>query len=72
MLYATPQSEPLRTTSSCERRMGLNSHGLSKIGLTPSSSRPSRRCRGIMVTISISQRNAISGGVTPRGRGNAM
>lgn len=39
---------------------------------TPSSSRPSRRWRGTIVTISISARKAISEGVMPRGRGNAI
>lgn len=38
----------------------------------PNSSRPSRRCRGIIVTISISARKAISEGVMPRGRGKAI
>jgi len=39
---------------------------------TPRSSSPSSLCRGMTVTSSISQRNAISGGVSPGGRGNAM
>jgi hypothetical protein len=39
---------------------------------TPSSSSRSSRWRGITVTSSISHRNAISGGVSPGGRGNAM
>ena len=39
---------------------------------TPSSSRPSRRWRGTIVTVSISARKAISGAVTPRGRGKAI
>lgn len=39
---------------------------------TPRSSRPSSLWRGMMVTSSISHRNAISGGVSPGGRGNAM
>ena len=34
--------------------------------------RLSRRCRGITVTVSISQRNATSVGVRPDGRGRAM
>jgi len=40
--------------------------------LTPSSSSPSSRCRGMTVTISISQRKAISGGVKPGGNGKAI
>lgn len=40
--------------------------------LTPSSSRPSRRWRGTIVTVSISARKAISEAVTPRGRGKAI
>lgn len=40
--------------------------------LTPSSSSPSSRWRGITVTISISHRNAVSGGVNPGGSGNAI
>lgn len=40
--------------------------------LTPRSSRPSRRWRGTIVTISISARKAISEGVMPRGRGKAI
>lgn len=39
---------------------------------TPSSSRPSSLWRGMTVTSSISHRNAISGGVSPGGRGNAI
>lgn len=39
---------------------------------TPSSSRPSRRWRGTIVTVSISARKAISDAVTPRGRGKAI
>lgn len=39
---------------------------------TPSSSRPSRRWRGTIVTVSISDRKAISEAVTPRGRGKAI
>ena len=40
--------------------------------LTPSSSSPSSRWRGITVTISISHRNAVSGGVKPGGSGKAI
>lgn len=40
--------------------------------LTPRSSRPSSCCLGIMVTSSISQTKATSGGVRPVGRGSAM
>ena len=40
--------------------------------LTPSNCRPSRRWRGTIVTSSISQRKAVSGGVRPGGRGWAM
>ena len=40
--------------------------------LTPSSWSPSSRWRGITVTISISHRNAVSGGVRPDGSGKAM
>jgi len=40
--------------------------------LTPSSSRPSRRWRGITVTSSISQRKATSVGMRPGLRGKAM
>ena len=40
--------------------------------LTPRSSSPSSRCRGTMVIISISHRNATSEGVRPAGRGSAM
>lgn len=40
--------------------------------LTPKSSSPSNRWRGTIVTISISARNEISGGVMPRGRGKAI
>jgi hypothetical protein len=39
---------------------------------TPNNSSPSSLWRGITVTSSISHRNAISGGVSPGGRGNAM
>lgn len=39
---------------------------------TPRSSRLSSLWRGMTVTSSISHRNAISGGVSPGGRGNAM
>lgn len=51
---------------------GILGQGQFLIQLTPSSSRPSRRCRGMMVTVSISARKAISGGVMPRGRGKAI
>ena len=40
--------------------------------LTPSRLSPSRRWRGMTVTISISQRKAISGGVRPGGKVEAM
>ena len=40
--------------------------------LTPSNWSPSSRWRGITVTISISHRNAVSGGVRPEGSGKAM
>jgi len=40
--------------------------------LTPSNSSPSSRCRGTMVTVSISQRKATSGGVRPVGKGSAI
>lgn len=39
---------------------------------TPRSSRPSSLWRGMTVTSSISHKNAISGGVKPGGRGNAI
>jgi hypothetical protein len=39
---------------------------------TPSNESASSRCRGTMVTSSISHRKAISGGVKPGGSGNAM
>jgi hypothetical protein len=39
---------------------------------TPRSSSPSNLWRGMTVTSSISHRKAISGGVSPGGRGNAM
>jgi hypothetical protein len=39
---------------------------------TPSSSRPSRRWRGMIETSSISHMKAISGGVSPGGSGSAM
>jgi hypothetical protein len=39
---------------------------------TPSNARASSRCRGMTVTSSISHRNAISGGVSPGGRGSAI
>ena len=42
------------------------------VQLTPSRLSPSRRWRGITVTISISQRKAISGGVKPEGNVEAM
>lgn len=40
--------------------------------LTPSSWSPSSRWRGITVTISISHKNAVSGGVKPGGNGKAI
>lgn len=40
--------------------------------LTASSSSPSSRWRGITVTISISHRKAVSGGVKPGGSGKAI
>ena len=40
--------------------------------LTPSRLRPSSRWRGITVTISISHKKAVSAGVKPGGRGNAI
>lgn len=43
-----------------------------RVPLTPRSSRPSSRCRGMTVTSSISQRKATSEGESPGGRGNAM
>jgi hypothetical protein len=46
--------------------------GCGGVQLTPSSCSASRRCRGITVTNSISQRNATSGGDRPGGRGNAI
>lgn len=46
-------------------------HG-GRYGLTPSNSRPSRRCRGTTVTSSISARKAISAGTMPRGKGKAI
>lgn len=39
---------------------------------TPRRDRPGSRWRAIMVTSSISQRKAVSGGVRPGGRGRAM
>ena len=40
--------------------------------LTPSRFIASSRCRGMMVTVSISQRKATSDGVNPGGNGKAM
>jgi len=40
--------------------------------LTPSRFSPSSLWRGMTVTISISHRNAVSGGVNPEGNGRAM
>ena len=40
--------------------------------LTPNSCKPSSRWRGMIVTSSISQRKAVSGGVRPEGRGRAI
>lgn len=39
---------------------------------TPSNSSPSSLWRGMTLTSSISQRKAVSAGVSPGGRGNAM
>jgi hypothetical protein len=46
--------------------------GLVGVGRTVRRETDSRRWRGITVTISISQTKAISAGVKPSGRGNAM
>lgn len=65
-----------RTTSGVRVRGMVCMHGRDEgygmAALTPSSSRRSKRWRGTMVTISISQRKAISGGVRPEGRGKAI
>ena len=59
-----------------KREVGLAPQVLRRVwfwvGLTPSKSRRSRRCRGMMVTCSISQRKATSAGRRPWGCGKAI
>lgn len=54
-----------RVCKDCARRGAGGVH-------TPRSSSPPSLCRGMTVTSSISHRKAISGGVSPGGRGNAI
>ena len=65
-------AEELRSRKLQPTRMDVSVESKGYITLTPSSSRPSNRCRGTTVTCSISARKDISEGVMPRGRGNAI
>lgn len=62
-------AKPAYLSAGC---FGLRGFGLFFGLLTDNKSRPSRRCRGTTVTISISEINSISEGEIPRGSGNAI
>lgn len=71
-LAAVGRAKGRRFSLSWKEKLGTVSMQEQKDMLTPSSSMLSRRCRGTIVTISISARKATSDGVSPGGKGWAI